>query len=114
METLKYKRKRRGRCYELAATAMLDEPEADHWKLVHGAVWAHILVQYMDHAWIALPDGRVYDPVFHEYFEAQRYAERYHAIPAHKYSREGMVAHMNRTGHYGSWHDVSEIRRGGR
>jgi hypothetical protein len=43
-------------------------------------------------AWIALPDGQVYDPIFHKYFDAQRYAERYAAKPEREYSKAQAIA----------------------
>jgi hypothetical protein len=103
MQTLKRIRQRHGRCYELVGRAMLDEPDADLWRLVHGTVWNDTLAVHMDHAWIALENGKVYDPVFNKYFEWRFYAASYAAAPAREYSRKEVAALMLASKHWGPW-----------
>jgi hypothetical protein len=69
MKSLKRHRNRRGRCYELAAIAMQDEPGAEKFTLVHGFGPLGV-----PHAWIETGDGRVYDPVADTYTAIEDYA----------------------------------------
>jgi len=62
MKSLAKIRKRLSRCYELAAKAMLYEPGADQWVLVHGSGVNPDHGVRLHHAWIELNDGRVQIP----------------------------------------------------
>jgi hypothetical protein len=105
MDTLKRVRKRDGRCYELAWTALDLEPGGEHFRLVHGKVYNATLDVRMDHAWVVLPDGRVYDPVFNKYFPWRLYAKWYAAVAEVTYTRREAMAAIVATRHYGPWHD---------
>jgi hypothetical protein len=100
MQSLKRIRKRWGRCYELAWKVMAYEAGAKDFRLVHGKIVVHGVP--IDHAWIALPDGRIYDPVFDEYSAPQDYAKRYTAEVT--YTQKETMHNVATHRHYGRWH----------
>jgi hypothetical protein len=87
MKSLARVRKRQGRCYKLAALAMLNEPDAEQLTLVHGTVCRAVDHQMLanspilrawinlpiGHAWIETADGRIYDPTTNCYTPANQY-----------------------------------------
>jgi len=104
-EMLRRTRKRDGRCYALANKIML-EPGADQFTLVHGIVRGPRDTR-IDHAWVMLPDGRLYDPVENAYFStAGEYAERYKAVIVRMFTRLDACEAMLVANHHGPWHDV--------
>jgi hypothetical protein len=83
---------------------MLDEPEADHFTLVHGTyVLAGVL--RTDHAWIELDDGRIYDAVKDSYEPADQYMARNEAVIDNRYSRLEMYRLFSVSGNVGPWTD---------
>jgi hypothetical protein len=101
-------RKRNGRCYELALKAMLDEPGADRFMLAHGRVsmipnsTRHDC--FMDHAWIILDDGRIYDPVLNAYMQRSQFESRYRAELKRSYSKLEAASLCRENKHCGPWH----------
>jgi hypothetical protein len=76
-----------GRCYELSLRAVLREPASARLRLVHGWYDDHQDVGLCNHAWVLLPNSRVYDALADEYFSAFEYAVRYRAIVGRIYTR---------------------------
>jgi len=132
MKSLARIRKRQGRCYELAAIAMLRESDSDRWKLVHGRLslgimlsgvdhpadvfdltWerarpeqrTNLLYGWLDHAWVELDDGRVYDSTLNDYWRADHYLARWGAVVDHRYTRAEMIRLYNVARHTGPWTD---------
>jgi len=107
MKSLAKIRKRKHRCYELAATVMLFEPGADRFTLVHGRIspvqdrpgWR------IGHAWIELNNGCIYDAVEDSYESAERYMARKRAIAEQRYSHLEVINMTNVTRNYGPWFD---------
>jgi hypothetical protein len=85
VKSLKRIRKRQHRCFELALKAMLDEPGADRFTLVHGSV-APASLRY-EHAWIELGDGRIYDAVTDTYEPTDQFMAENRAVVEYRYSR---------------------------
>jgi hypothetical protein len=106
MERLKRIRKRHGRCYELAGLAMLYERGSEEFVLAHGKVnFADGPDGRMAHAWIILPDGRVYDPVLNKYYASQdEYRLRHGAVVEVSYTHKEFCAAMVKAKHSGPWH----------
>jgi len=105
MKSLARIRKRNGRCYELAARAMLYEPDSDQFTLVHGSA-AHPDHggRRLNHAWIELDDGRtIYEPVTDSRQPAAYLAATYQLLVDHRYSRQEACALMSATRNYGPW-----------
>ena len=106
MKTLRRVRYRRGRCYELALKIMLYEPGAERFTLVHGRI-SQLKGDddYMiDHAWVELEDGTIYDPVRDKCVPADVYVSLWSAEAERRYSREDTMRVTAATGHSGPWH----------
>src|SRR5262245_41510005 len=102
MKTLRRIRKRRGRCYELALKAMVHEPEAEKFTLIHGARRS-VHGSWFGHAWIETNDGHVYDPVDNTYTSAADYMTD--AITERRYTKREMADACSAASHCGPWHD---------
>jgi hypothetical protein len=87
MKTLQRVRNRLGRCYELAGRVMLHEEGSETFTLVHGIVALGFEGRRIEHAWIELPDGRVYEPVLDEYVEATAFDSRAAPSECQRYTR---------------------------
>jgi hypothetical protein len=102
MKTLSQVRNRNHRCYELCFKAMLYEPAAGNFTLVHGARYiAGIL--WAGHAWIETNDGQVYDAVDNAYTPASEYMAS--VIAECRYTKMQAMNHCVSSNHYGPWHD---------
>jgi hypothetical protein len=104
MKSLARFRTRRGRCFELAYTAMVREPGAEWFTLVHGRVFNR--GRTIDHAWIECGDGTIYDPVSDEYVLASKYMATRRAVAERRYSKVGAPRRLAAAGHYGPWHEA--------
>ena len=105
MKCLARVRNRWKRCYELAGRAMLEEPGADRFTLVHGTIFPPIRIP---HAWIENGDGRVYDPTDHEYFPvADYYSGQRSAVAQHRYRQHEVAQLVSQNNHYGPWQLIS-------
>jgi hypothetical protein len=105
MKTLSRVRNRTHRCYELSFKAMLYEPAAENFTLVHGA--RHIAgVHWTGHAWIETNDGRVYDAVKNTYTPTTEYMAS--AVAACRYTKAQAMEHCLSSRHCGPWHDDGE------
>jgi hypothetical protein len=103
MESLKRVRKRKGRCFELALKAMMDEPAEADLRLVHGTV-RMVTGERMTHAWLLLPDGRIYDVVLDRYFESERaFVDFGEAIVDRIYTVLEAAKAVIDSGHSGPW-----------
>lgn len=95
---------KRGRCYERAAERLLRQKDARGWRLVHGfAVVSGIAPG--KHAWLRLPDGRVWDPTENVYWPELEYTTNRRATPLRKYSQLQAARLMIKHDHYGPWYD---------
>jgi hypothetical protein len=108
MKSLARIKKRQGRCWELAMMAMMREPEADRFTLVHGSIllaWQTETDARIRHAWIELSDGRIYDPVKDSYEPAEQYMTKNRALVEHRYSRVEAARVCTEAKHSGPWTD---------
>lgn len=97
--------KSQGRCYELAAKAMIDEPGAERFTLVHGSVFSLSVGRQIRHAWIEVNDGRIYEVDEDIYEPANQYLARRRAVAHYRYSRLEAWRLIRVTGHSGPWTD---------
>ena len=89
-------------------TAMIKEPGADRFTLVHGSILRPSQTENdmrVRHAWIELNDGRIYDPVEDSYEPADQYMAKNRAVVEHRYSRSEAVRIVLEAKHYGPWTD---------
>jgi hypothetical protein len=103
-------RKRGGRCYELAARALLNLPEDTDWQLVHGIVTGTSDLVRMDHAWL-MRDELIWDAVKDERYPAAYYLTLGDAEIVAQYSRLEMCKEIARSGHYGPWVENAGMRK---
>lgn len=97
------------RCYEIAYKALTDEPEPGL-LLVHGTiVQIHARI---GHAWLILPDGRVYDPVLNRCFSGREYVGRFEAIPECTYTLEQAAQAALHHRHLGPWAENCDTKAG--
>lgn len=95
---------RSGRCYELSALALLGAAPRGS-RIVHGSIYneSHSKNGRIDHAWLLLPGGRVWEPLFGDVYEPDDWKAwadpQIHAV----YGWLNAVKRMNKTGHYGPW-----------
>ena len=108
-------RKREGRCWELSALFLVDNPTA---QLVHGRLSRFIDVpeSVLDHAWVEYEKvfvdeaGKqsafrvVYDPVGDAEWEQEIYYGFYGVEVLARYSQSEMCALILERGSYGPWH----------
>jgi hypothetical protein len=110
-------RKRQGRCYKLAALAMLNEPDAEQLTLLHGTVcrvpvdqmlanspigcaWINLPI---GHAWIETADGRIYDPTTNCYTPANQYVRERCPTVHRCFTRQEVMRLVLATKKWGPW-----------
>ena len=92
---------RLGRCYELAGR----EVPGSGGTLVHGSIH-HVLVNNrIDHAWIELADGSVWEPISQDVYPPSAFAALFRPTVAGRYSRSEVWSITLETGHWGPWDD---------
>lgn len=84
---------------------MCREPKAKDFRLVHGRIsqlkdYEDMLI---DHAWIELADGTVYDPALNEYFTAEQYRSERCAVVDARYSQIEAMRTADQHGRSGPW-----------
>jgi hypothetical protein len=58
----------------------------------------------MGHAWVVtLANGRVYDPVLDQWYDADQYATTWGAVEQSRYYRTDAIRLLLTEGHYGPW-----------
>jgi hypothetical protein len=80
------------------------------WRLVHGFALVGGMARDGlaipgEHAWLQLPDGRVWDPTENALATAEEYAAACHAMPVREYTKLQAARLASRHGHYGPWYD---------
>jgi len=97
-------KKRVGRCYELAARALLELPPETRWQLVHGFFSGSNVTRH-GHAWL-MRNELVWDPVANKLFLKAGYLKTGGAEIVAQYSRSEAVANKLRSRSFGPWEDV--------
>jgi hypothetical protein len=90
-------------CYARTVKYVLDHPEIDSLRLVHGVVSHAPHFVPLDHAWVELPGEVVFDGVVQAFFTRESYYAVMAALPMDNYTpsetRRLVAAH----GHPGPW-----------
>jgi hypothetical protein len=110
---------RLGHCYRLAASAFIhshdDRPAGypEPITLVHGSWHGPGAPDRIDHAWVLLDDGRVWEPITACIFDRERFYSYTRAEDTMHY--QGVVALMNmlQHEHFGPWDDEPVSGNGG-
>lgn len=93
-----------GRCYELAALAVMLS-RTPRLRLVHGSIHNDFHSHHgrIGHAWALLPDGKVWEPIFGMVFEAGDWQGYANPKIERIYHRWHAIRLMHNTQHYGPW-----------
>jgi hypothetical protein len=105
-------RKRKGRCFELAGRAQLDEANSE-WTLVHG--WVNAAPGgslKTGHAWLEHRDGFVFCAVSDEMMPTADYYARYGARAVVRYDLVEASHSMLDHKHWGPWHPLLDKHLG--
>lgn len=90
----------RGTCYEDAWRFLLKEQEG---KLLHGSV--QTIGKRINHAWVELPTGFVWEPESGEFMKKSYFYERAEPRVQDSYTAEEAAIMAARTGNLGPWSD---------
>lgn len=98
---------RRGRCYELAGYALVFASAPEGAILVHGTIDGHEPggVGRLGHAWLELPDGTIWEPIFGDLWRADDWTAYADARVERRYTLKQAQRKIVQTEHYGRWHD---------
>jgi len=93
-----------GMCYPFANKFIRSLPKGvdDRAILVHGTVYNTLLDRSFPHAWVEL-DGKIYDNVFTEGIDKERWEEFLVPSNTKTYTWHESVRRMLDTGHHGPW-----------
>src|SRR5262245_15770440 len=95
---------KRGHCYRRALKRLFKQKDVRGWRLVHGFAFVGGNVPGK-HAWLLLPDGRVWDPTENAYATAEEYKAARRSTPVREYTRLQAARLAAKHGHYGPWYD---------
>lgn len=96
---------RRNRCYELAGYAVAFGTAPAESLLVHGSWTGPVSKNRIGHAWVILPDGRVWEPIRHRIYDRADFYDWTKAWDEATYALPVVRRHLAATGHFGRWHD---------
>lgn len=88
---------RLGRCYELSYKAT-----APGTTLVHGSIQGFDFPR-IDHAWVVLADGTVWEPASNEVWDAGVFRSFFRAVVGTEYTFADALHNALESGHYGPW-----------
>lgn len=95
---------RLGRCYQLAAYALALGTAPEDATLVHGAVKSLVPgTQTIDHAWLELADGTVWEPITRKFWHAQVWSDFARPRRTRRYSQMDVLDCILEHGHWGPW-----------
>ena len=103
------KKLKHGNCYGRAFNRLLKQENPRGWRLVHGYAFVSKRTPGQ-HAWLRLPDGRVWDPTDNAYVTAAEYETAYHATPIREYTKRQAVQLGLKHRHYGPWYNEKALR----
>ena len=86
-------------CYLNALLYALDHHNIEGLRLVHG-----VNCQFLDHAWVDLPNRIVFDGVLQRFYTQELFYSVTHARNKAEYTWEEASAKFIRAGGYGPWH----------
>jgi hypothetical protein len=90
------------RCYEIAVKALIVRGTAPADSLlVHGTLG----LTGIAHAWLVLPDGSIWDPVYALVFTPDEWWRCVQPRDEHRYTKYEAAVACSRAGHCGPWHE---------
>ena len=97
------RRNREHRCFKLCGRVMTKEKGSEEFKLVHGQFCHEGRTPIIAHAWIRLPDNRIYDATQNLYLLEEQ-AELIGYTPEVEYDKPSALNAYKKTKHWGPWH----------
>jgi hypothetical protein len=94
-----------GTCYEEAWRFLIKQEEGE---LIHGSV--QTIGKRINHAWVELPTGYVWEPESGEFMKKSYFYERAEPIEEHRYTVEEAAIMLVRVGKHGPWTDEERAR----
>lgn len=91
---------RKGYCYVLAMRYTYEHPIR---ALIHGTIHGPHMPR-IDHAWVELPDGSVWEPITNSTFDQQDFRILFGAREERRYNDTEAARAMLRSNHFGPWH----------
>lgn len=95
---------RLGKCYELSARAMLFGTAPAGARLVHGSVHHIYVSRRIDHAWLVLPSGMVWEPISGNVWIPAAWQHIARAQIDASYTLDELLGIIVTHKHYGPWH----------
>lgn len=95
---------RRGRCYELAGYALAFGAAPAGSLLVHGSWTGPVPKERIGHAWLLLPDGRVWEPIRARLYDRADFYPWTKAWDEATYALTVARRHIAVSQHFGRWH----------
>ena len=92
-------RERLGQCYVLSGRYVIDHEGST---LVHGSIQG-MGNPRINHAWVMMSSGKVYDPVLDQEFEPEAWKALFNAVETDRYDREGTMVTVLRERNWGPW-----------
>lgn len=89
-----------GECYRNAWRFLKDQQEGT---LIHGRVYAGFPERWIDHAWVELPTGYVYEPQSESLMDSKSFYEKSRAEVTDRYTLDEAMRLAGKTRHYGPW-----------
>lgn len=101
--------RRNGKCYEISGFALASGEVVDRYSmLVHGSV--HYLTddKRVDHAWLKLPNGRIWEPISAKEMSETEFELAYSPRVREQYTQYDVIECVREFGHWGPWDEGSE------
>lgn len=93
-----------GRCFELAAYALVFGSAPAEAQLIHGSMKGpHDSDKRIGHAWLRLPGGQVWEPIMHLVYQARAWELFAQPQVQYNYSRAEVRRMLFLHEHYGPW-----------
>ncbi len=90
---------RLGRCYELTGKIALHNPHVD---VIHGSIQG-MGAPRIRHAWVALPDGSIWEPVTNKVWSKKGFYDFFSAIDIKRYPNSAYLKLVVEHEHWGAW-----------
>lgn len=102
---------RPGKCFEDAEGIIMNGRLDAGLVLVHGKCLGPA-GDAIQHAWIDVPGGLVYDPVLGRIYPSQTYQQITKAVADHRYTTRQVIDMVNNSDTFGPWNDEERQRAG--
>lgn len=104
---------RLGLCYELSGQAVFRSGRSGQKKSHEGAILVHGSIQAfgnprINHAWVILKNGDVFDPVLDQVLPRDYYYQRFNAVENVRYDKIQVAINILKYQHWGPWEETKK------